>query len=194
MSNKRKIAVHSDEKALVERAKAGDTEAFGALYTHYLTPIYRFIFFRVEDETIAEDVTEDVFVKAWEALPRYIIGDHPFVTWLYSIARNSIVDHHRRNKKYAPLSAGALRMLHMPGVSPEEHAEVQRNASMLVEALLHLTEEEQQIIILRFVEDLSHSEVGAIMGKTEGACRVIQHRALTNLSALLKQNKEQVDL
>jgi RNA polymerase sigma-70 factor, ECF subfamily len=193
MSNRRRIAVHSEDRELVERSKAGDTEAFGVLYTHYLTPIYRFIFFRVEDEPVAEDLTEEVFIKAWEALPRYSIGEYPFVTWLYRIARNTIVDYHRKTK-HAPLSEVALRLLRVPGSTPEEHAEMQRNASLLTEALGKLTEEEQQVVVLRFVEELTHQEVGAIMGKSEGACRVIQHRALTNLHALLRQNKEQVDL
>jgi RNA polymerase sigma-70 factor, ECF subfamily len=194
MRNKRRIAVHQNEKALVERAKAGDTDAFGVLYTHYLTAIYRFIFFRVDDEPVAEDLTEEVFIKAWEALPRYTVGEHPFVTWLYRIASNSIVDHHRKNKKYTPISEIELRLLRMPDMSPEEHAEVQRNASLLYEALSKLTEEEKQVVVLRFAEGLTHLEVGAIMGKTEGACRVIQHRALSNLYALLRQNKEQVNL
>src|SRR5688572_3651967 len=187
MSNQRRTAVHSDEKALVQRARAGDADAFGVLYLHYLDSIYRYIYFRVEDEVVAEDLAEDVFVRAWEALPRFTMGEHPFVTWLYSIARNAIIDHHRRHKN-KPLSEISLRTLRMPDSSPEDHADGQRNVSLLCEALSRLTDEEQQLIILRFAEGLSHQEVAAILGKSDGACRVIQHRALSTLQAWLKHD------
>jgi RNA polymerase sigma-70 factor, ECF subfamily len=138
---------------------------------------------------IAEDLGEDVFVRAWEALPRFKFGGNPFVTWLYSIARNAIIDYHRRDKN-RPLSELALRRLTMTDASPEEQTALLSDVVVLSRALAKLTEEEQQVVILRFAENLAYQEIATIVGKSEGACRVIQHRALSALQAWLKHDLE----
>ncbi|MFQ5923219.1 MAG: sigma-70 family RNA polymerase sigma factor, partial [Anaerolineales bacterium] len=93
----RSDASHADdESVLVSRAVAGEAHAFGRLYESHMDAIYRYIYFRVGEPAQAEDMTEEVFVKAWEALPNYRPTEHPFTSWLYRIAHNLVVDHYRR--------------------------------------------------------------------------------------------------
>lgn len=178
-----------DEAALVSRAVKGDSEAFGTLYSRYMDAIYRYIFFRVGEDLEAEDLTEEVFIRAWEALPEYQIGEHPFKSWLYRIAHNLVVDHHRKQR---PVSIPDLDLHHHPDTAPshEEGLVSKQDAAHLAYAVQQLSDEEQQVVILRFVEGLSHREVAELIGKTEGACRVIQHRALAALHDHLSRLKQ----
>jgi len=173
------------EAALVERAIAGDADAFGELYLLHMDAIYRYVYFRVGDANDAEDLTEQVFLKAWEALPRYKQSGNPFTSWLYRIAHNVVVDHHRRRKPVVsmpPPGKGEWRSKEPTAL--EQVIEAEETAA-LAAAIAQLPEDQQQVIILRFIEGLSHAEVARIIGKSEGACRVIQHRALTALHRLL---------
>jgi RNA polymerase sigma-70 factor, ECF subfamily len=183
-SNPSRLDGH-DEAALIKQAANGDSEAFGVLYVRYMDPIYRYIYFRIGDEVEAEDITEEVFIRAWEALPKYTHGEYPFTSWLYRIARNRIIDHHRKRK---PQDLPDLE-LHHAGVtqSSEEKLVQKMDSAHLAEAIQLLEEEEQHVIILRFIEGLSHREVAAVIGKSEGASRIIQHRALAALQKALKQ-------
>jgi RNA polymerase sigma-70 factor, ECF subfamily len=174
-----------DEAVLIKQAANGDSEAFGVLYARYLDAIYRYIYFRIGDEIEAEDITEEVFIRAWEALPNYSYGEYPFTSWLYRIARNRIIDHHRKRKTQVLPDDE----LHPGGImqSSEEKLVQKLDSADLAKAIQMLEEEEQQVVILRFVEGLSHREVAAVIGKSEGASRIIQHRALAALQKALKQ-------
>ena len=169
------------ETELVERAVAGDWSAFGEIYTRYLDAIYRYVFYRVNDSNDAEDLTETVFLKAWLGLAGYRDLGLRFSCWLYRIAHNAVVDFHRKQQAdpcvEIPVTHG-----------DDEHTPSQywslddvEDASALAQAITRLTEEEQQIILLRFVEGLSHAEVAEVMNKSEGACRMLQTRALAAL-------------
>jgi len=178
-----------NEKILIERAVAGDANAFGELYSRHLDPIYRYIFFRVGEQEDAEDLTETVFLKAWEALPGYKDFGNPFSSWLYRIAHNMVVDFHRKIKPLPNRSDANL-----PDEQEDESSNTLRiviEAEQLVElgkAIAQLTAEQQQVIILRFIEGMSHAEIANIIGKNEGTCRMIQHRALVALNKLLGDN------
>lgn len=185
MTPRSKPPDRDSEKKTVLRAIKGDAEAFGALYTEHLDAIYRYIYFRVGDSVEAEDLTEEVFVKAWEALPGYKVMQYPFKSWLYRIAHNLVVDYHRKRR---PLLLPDLD-LHGSSTPPsatEDIIERRHNAKVLAAAIQKLGEEEQQVIILRFVEGLSHQEVAEVIGKSQAASRIIQHRALARLSHHLK--------
>lgn len=175
-----------NEKVLIERATAGDAEAFGVLYSTHLDAIFRYIFFRIGEQQEAEDLTEMVFLKAWEALPGYKDLGNPFTSWLYRIAHNVVVDFHRRAK---PVVENAEDYL--PGERQDESANTlgiiieSENLSELARAISQLNIEQQQVISLRFIQDLSHAEIAEIIGKNEGTCRMIQHRALVTLNKLL---------
>ena len=177
-------AARANEEQLVRRAVRGDAEAFGDLYVRYLDDIYRYIFYKVRDEKSAEDLTERVFIKAWEAIEGYEHRGYPFSSWLYRIAHNVVVDHYRNTREEEPLEAVAFTLADQsPG--PEQTVIERREVSRLLEALAELSEDKQRLIILRFVEGLSHAQVAQILGKSEGACRVMQHRALLALSRTL---------
>jgi RNA polymerase sigma-70 factor, ECF subfamily len=170
---------------LIERALNDDTDAFGELYMRYLDAIYRYIYFRVDDSRDAEDLTEQVFLKAWEALPGYERQGYPFTSWLYRIAHNTVIDHYRRQKATVALSP--LPELELNSNQPNTLDQVieAEEASMLAAAISQLPDEQQQVIVLRFIEGLRHAEIAQVMDKSKGACRTIQYRALTALSRLL---------
>jgi RNA polymerase sigma-70 factor, ECF subfamily len=170
---------------LVERAIHGDKGAFGTLYERHLDAIYRYVYFRVGSPADAEDLTEDVFVRAWEAVGSFEYGgEGSFVSWLYRIAHNLVIDHYRKRQPQSWSSEQlALEEARIPAV--EDVAHYNQDVSRLAHAIRQLEEVEQQVILLRFIEGLSHGKVAEIIGKSEGASRVIQHRALINLKALL---------
>ena len=168
---------------LIRQAVKGDGEAFGLLYAQHLDAIYRYVRLRIGSEADAEDMTEDVFVKAWEALPGYRIGEHPFTSWLYRIAHNVTVDYHRKRQ---PDSSAEMDDHHGEGGHVEELVAHRQQMSELVAAVQKLDDSEQDVVILRFVQGYSHDEVAAMIGKTVNATRVIQHRALAKLGKVLK--------
>ena len=178
----------NDERAVLIRALNGDADAFGNLYVLHLDAIYRYVYFRVGSQEEAEDLTGEVFVRAWEALPSYQIGVFPFKSWLYRIAHNLVVDH-RRKRRPLSLPDEGIAETPSPHIAPEDLVALRQDAAALASAVKDLDDEEQQVIILRFVEGLSHREVADIIGKSEGASRVIQHRALGKLQGYLSSQK-----
>jgi RNA polymerase sigma-70 factor, ECF subfamily len=177
------------EKYLIQRATAGEAAAFGELYSFYLDAIYRYVFFRVGEQRDAEDLTELVFLKAWEALPGYKDFGNPLSSWLYRIAHNIVVDFHRQSRPYVSESETEL--------TEDREDESVNTLGMVIEveelnelamAISQLTAEQQQVIILRFIEGMSHTEISRVIGKNEGTCRMIQHRGLVALNRLLSDN------
>ena len=186
MASEPNIEEAEQEQTLVSRAVDGDADAFGALYTRHLDAIYRYIFFRVADVPLAEDLTEEVFVRAWTALPKYEPQGYRFTSWLYQIARNLVVDHYRVQSSRAHVDDPALEDLPDPQLHPEDQVADQEGLASLARAVQQLGDDEQHVIILRFVEGLSHRQVAETIGKSEGASRVIQHRALEALAELME--------
>jgi RNA polymerase sigma-70 factor, ECF subfamily len=173
------------EVELVTRAIQGDKEAFGTLYEQYLDAIFRYIYYRVHNNADAEDLTETVFLKVWEALPAYQISEVPFKAWLYRIAHNVVIDQYRAFKVQVPLESQIA--LHDDGLGPEEMAAIQENSERLFTALAQLEPAYQQVLLLRFVNGLSHTETSSVMTRSEGAIRVLQHRALNALRDCLRK-------
>lgn len=179
-----------DEARWVERATAGDFDAFAALYARHLDAIYRYIYYRTGDVRDAEDLTEQVFLKAWQAMARYQPLGSSFCHWLYRISHNVVVDHHRRAKRVVNEELktddlppdGAEWSLLDAVISAEESA-------ALAAAIVRLPEDHQQVILLRFIEGLGHAEIAQILNKSEVACRGIQYRALAALHRLLTEQR-----
>lgn len=174
----------SDERDLVERAVRRDPEAFGELYDRHVVRVYRHIYYLVGSPAEAEDLTAQTFLQAWEAIERYQIRGAPFVSWLLRIAHNLAVSHLRSKRERAQLhdgivDEGARR-------DPEAVAEQKADEERVRQAILKLRDEQRQVIILRFVEDLDYREVAEIIGKSVAAIRVIQHRALNALRRQLR--------
>ncbi len=174
-----------DEAALVRRAINGDADAFGALYLQHLDAIYRYVRFRIGNAHDAEDLTEQIFLKAWEALPRYRQRGLPFASWLYRIAHNKVIDYQRRSSNEVLTDMSVTADMTSPESGVLEQIIQAGEIEALSSAIRQLPPEQQQVIVLRFIEGLDHTQVARIIDKSEGACRVIQHRALAALNRLL---------
>jgi len=182
----------SDEATLVQRAIGHDPEAFGRLYDMHVDRVYRHIYYRVGNETDAEDLTQQVFLKAWQAIHRYKKTASPFIAWLMTISHNVIVDFYRTKKDKAYLEAEVLAS--DPASSPEGAAETSFEQQRLRRAILQLGSDEQQVVILRFIEGFEFSEIASLLKKKEGNVRVILHRALVKLRNILEKDEEQRSL
>lgn len=170
-------------RRLVQEASRGDGEAFGKLYDLHLDSVYRYVYYKVGNQAEAEDLTAQLFAKAWEAMPRYQWRDIPFSHWLMRLARNAVIDHYRTARSHGELDEALVS----EELGPQgEYLRAER-ARELTQALRKLPEEQRTVISLRFIEGLDYPEVAAIMGKSLGALRVAQHRALATLRRTLDQ-------
>lgn len=177
------------EAKLVRLARKGDQEAFAALYRSTVDRIYRYLRARVATDQTAEDLTADVFIKAWDHLPRYRPGRAPFVAWLFRIARNTMIDHFRANKDALPLDTAAQHLEDAAG-DVEQQVERRMRGDRLRAALEELTEDQAQVLSLRFLGGLSTLEVALALGKRQGAVRALQMRGLRALAKLLEEGDE----
>lgn len=176
-----------EEHELVRRAQDLDPVAFGEIYERYYIGVYKYVYYRIGDQTAAEDLTMEVFVKALEAIDGFMFRGIPFSAWLYRIASNLIVDYFRRQPSMPELSLEERLVMN------EAHPiRIDQDFShqALRAALAELTDDQQQVIILKFVDGLSNLEVAQILGKTEGAVKSLQHRALMSLGRALGENGE----
>ncbi|MBI2623757.1 MAG: sigma-70 family RNA polymerase sigma factor [Candidatus Liptonbacteria bacterium] len=172
------------ERTIIENAVKGEASAFGQLYDHYQPKIYRFVLFKVSQREEAEDLTHEVFMSAWQRIRTYRDFGFPFSSWLYQIARNRIIDHYRTKKASTPIDAVDPEYFVAPASAPravEEKIEVER----VRRALGKLKPEHQDVVIMRFIEELSIKETAAALGKTEGAIKLLQHRAMKALQELV---------
>lgn len=177
-----------DDARLIERAKRGEVEAFGCLYERYLESIYRYIRTRVAEDRTAEDLTETVFLRSFESLSRYKEKGLRFSAFLYQIARNLLVDHYRQKEEELPLeSADQI------SVSPsriDDIIVIQDKVDRLRVGLEALPEEYREIIRLRVLLELSTTECAQWIGRSEGAVRVLLHRALKALKRQVVKDNE----
>ena len=164
---------------LVAEAQRGNTAAFGRIFDEFAGPIYRFIASRVNRPSDAEDLTQLVFVKALEALPRYEARGIPFGGWLFRLARNAIIDQSRTRRDHLSLVTAVTRATEEAG--PEAMATLRDDLDRVARALADLTDDQREVIELRFFAGLSVYEVAAAMGRQEGTVRGLQFRAIAAL-------------
>ena len=164
---------------LVVDAQRGDTWAFGMIFDHFHEPVYRYIASRVQRPADAEDLTQHVFVKALEALPRYEARGIPFGGWLFRLARNAVIDHVRTRHDHAELDA--IAGWSHDDAGPDEVAAFRQELDAIAQALATLTDEQREAITLRFFAGLSARETAIAMGKQEGTVRGLQFRAIAAL-------------
>ena len=174
----------NDDTPLVMRAIEKDQDAFGELYDRHVVRVYRHIYYMVGSATEAEDLTAQTFLRAWEAIERYQVRGAPFVSWLLRIAHNLGVSYLRGKRESSELHDGIVDP--KMRVDPESSFAQTADEELVREAILLLREEQRQVIILRFIEDLDYREVSEIIGKSVAAIRVIQHRALNSLRKQMK--------
>lgn len=190
-ANRTTISPIIDEATMVRLSQKGDQEMFASLYDTYLERIYRYVCCRVGDEHLAEDITSQVFLKAWENLASYQVGQSPFISWLYRIAHNAVIDHYRAKKITVPLEEISLgKLSHHDNV--DERLDGQIQSKKLRDALKTLTDEQQQVLLLKFVGGMSTEEIAHHLGKHQGAIRALQMRGLQGLAKLPTLQREQI--
>jgi RNA polymerase sigma-70 factor (ECF subfamily) len=179
--------VHDDDELLIRGAQQADVEAFGELYRRHFERVYRYVAFQVRSEVEAEDLTADVFLRAYRAIGGYQSRGVPFSAWLFRIARNSVIDFWRRRRPMAPLES-------VVGASAEvSHDDALERALLKEEiatAMARLTDAQRQVLALRFGAGLASAEVARIMKRSEGAVKALQHAGLDTLRRQLGVTQE----
>jgi RNA polymerase sigma-70 factor (ECF subfamily) len=177
-----------DEIELIQRAKKGDPAAFAEIYERCHPAIYRYIFFQVGDAATAEDLAGEVFVRLVEKVDRFTYRGRPLLAWLYTIARNLVTDYRRRAKQSLPFQLD--EQLAADLIDTEVTVEDRLAQHRLAAAIACLTEEQRQVILLKFVEELDNATVAFVLGKSINAIKALQHRALASLRRILEQNDQ----
>ena len=178
----------SSDPNLVARAQGGDVDAIGALYDQHHESIFRYVWLRVGDRHLAEDLTGDVFMRMLAALPHYQAVGLPFRAWLYRIAHNLLVDHYRKKNNRASVPLDAIEESEGEG-DPISTIEQKLLAERLHRALSKLDQSHREVVMLRFVSGLSLREVALAIDKTEAAVKSLQHRGLVALRLTLSQEQ-----
>ncbi len=168
---------------VIERARGGDRAAFAELYDQYVDSVYRYLLYRLREPSDAEDLTSEVFTRAFANIHRYRWQGKSFLAWLYTIARNAVTDRRRRDRPTVDLDTayGVAE----DGPTAHERAVLGEQVGALRGAVKYLTTEQQQVLSLRFEANLSSREVARVLGKNEGAIRALQFRALGRLRKIL---------
>ncbi|MEU4478397.1 ECF subfamily RNA polymerase sigma factor, BldN family [Micromonospora sp. NPDC023966] len=175
--------------ALVERAQAGEAEAFGLIYDRYVDTVFRFVYFRVGNRQLAEDLTSDTFLRALKRIGSFTWQGRDLGAWLVTIARNLVADHFKSGRYRLEVTTGdvldADREDRGPEGSPEAAVVEHITNVALLTAVKQLNPEQQECIVLRFLQGFSVAETARAMGKNEGAIKALQYRAVRALARLL---------
>jgi len=175
--------------ALVERAQAGEAEAFGLIYDRYVDTVFRFVYFRVGNRQLAEDLTSDTFLRALKRIGSFTWQGRDLGAWLVTIARNLVADHFKSGRYRLEVTTGdvldADREDRGPEGSPEAAVVDHITNVALLTAVKQLNPEQQECIVLRFLQGFSVAETAQSMGKNEGAIKALQYRAVRALARLL---------
>ena len=176
----------SEEANLVQRAKGGDPAAFAEIYDRCQPAIYRYVYYQVNDIATAEDLTGEVFVRLVEKIDRFTYRGHPMLAWLYTIARNLVTDHRRRAGRAQSLELEKQPLADSIDIeSTVEHTLAQHR---VVKAIGGLTDDQRQVILLKFIEGVDNATAADVLGKSINAVKALQHRALASLRRILEQN------
>ncbi len=181
---KNKLQNGASDQLLIQKIQHEDKEAFGLLYLRYIDSIYRYIYFRMgQDKPVAEDLSEIVFLKAWKSIYQLKKDNLNFRSWLYTIAHNTCVDHFRQSRNQVKLEENTVHT----DLDFEKKLINEENISDLQHALMRLTDEQKQVITMKYIEEMSNEEISKILNKSEDAIRAIQHRGLKKLRILIKK-------
>jgi RNA polymerase sigma-70 factor (ECF subfamily) len=177
-----------EDHELIKKAQRGDIDAFGDLYESHAPVVFRYLYAHLDSRMDAEDLTGEVFLKAWQSLPKYIERGVPFLAFLFRIARNVLVDHYRQNNRLESKDPDE-----MDGYKAETSTEPvdlvgsQMEHQQIVNVLEKLRPDYQSVLTLRFISELSPEETARVMNRSVGAVRVLQHRALAALREEMKK-------
>jgi RNA polymerase sigma-70 factor (ECF subfamily) len=180
-----------DDNELIRLAKDGEEEAFGELYERHANAVYRFLYARLDNRLDAEDLTGEVFLRAWSSLNKYHERGIPFVAFLLIIARNMLIDHYRRNGREPQRVSIDDLPLRDKNPDPGEVTSLNIKHQELRQAIELLRDDYQEVLVLRFLNDLSPTETAKVMKRSTGAVRVLQYRAIAALRKTLEEHYDQ---
>ena len=182
---------HLAVAAIVTRAQAGDPEAFGELYDRYVDLVYRYVYYRVNSATLAEDLVSETFLRALRRISSFTWQGKDFAAWLVTIARNLIADHYKSSRYRLEVSTadllGSTGDRPDAGAGPESEVLASLTNATLLEAVKKLGAEQQECVVLRFLQGMSVAETALAMGKNEGAIKALQYRAVRALARVLPE-------
>src|SRR3990172_8415338 len=182
---RRSTVTETDDDQFIARAAAGDREALGWLYERYAVRVFRHAYFLTGECALAEDITAQTFLKALEAIPRFQSRGVPFVAWLLRITCNLVLNHKKSQKNNGHAQLPETVKAEGTYYSPERSCEVKVDGERVWREVRRLPSEQRQVIVMRFIDDLGYPDIAHVLGKTVGAVRVIQFRALANLRGML---------
>ena len=175
-----------EQQALLERARRADTAALGEIYDQYAERIYAYIYHRVGQAELAEDLTGQAFMRMLEAIRNGQAWKTSFSGWLYRIAHNLVIDHYRRRGRATFVDIDEVAPISTTEGDPSTSVQARLERENLRTALNQLTDEQAQVITLRFLDDLSITEVATIMARNEGAIKALQYRAVLALRRIMQ--------
>ena len=175
----------NDPRALMRLAKEGDSRAFNKLYRLYFTPIFRYIYFRVKTKETAEDLAQEVFLKVYRSLAVFKATKASPLAYFFTVARNTVIDYWKKKKDILTDDLESFKAVDK-AKNPAEMADIKIAGETLQKAVKKLTEEQQEVIVMKFISDLPNKEIANLLSKTEEAVRQIQCRALKALRQELK--------
>ena len=175
-------------RALVDLAKEGDAEAFGQLYDHYVSGVFRFVYYRVGSQQLAEDLTSETFVRGLRAIQRFNWQGKDFGAWLTTIARNLVADHFKSSRARLEIVAETIPEGKATVASPEQEVLALISNEMLFEAVNSLPDEQRDCILMRFIQGMSIAQTAAALGRSEGAIKQLQLRAVRSLAKTMPED------
>jgi RNA polymerase sigma-70 factor (ECF subfamily) len=173
--------IEFNEEDVLTRASQGDRDAFGLLYERYIDRIFNYVYYRTGNLHDAEDLTARVFQRAMNHIKNYTDRGVPFSAWLYRIAHNLVANWHRDRSRRQEIPISDVPVLPSKGDHPEKNLVRSQEQDALLRYIRRLPAERQNLLILKFVENMSNAEIGAIMGRSEGAVKSLYHRTLLAL-------------
>ena len=173
--------------ALVELARGGDTEAFGLLYDHYHASVYRFLYYRVGSVALAEDLTSETFFRALRSMSSFRWQGKDFGAWLMTIARNLTTDHYKSSRNRLETTTEDMSPHDSATEGPEASVLASLTNEALLTALKKLPAEQQECLVMRFLQGLSIAETAQVLGRTDGAVKQLQLRGVRNLAKLMPE-------
>lgn len=171
---------------LVEECQKGNVKAFGELYDIFFPKIHKFVFYKVSKEQV-DDIVSTIFLKVWTNIKKYRRTSYPISSWIYRIAQNSIIDHYRTHREFYELEE---KIIDDEGNAPQEYTDQKLNSQRVHRALRKLGSPYQDVILLKFMNDLSNEEIARILETNESNVRTLQFRALKKLRHVLEKQEE----
>jgi len=182
------------DSELVKRTQEGDQDAFGEIYERYIKKIYNYVYYRTSNQHDAEDLTARVFFRAMAHIGKYEDKGLPFQAWLYRIAHNLVANWHRDRGRRKVIPLDEFVAVTLRSESPDRQAEDSEEQEQLLGAIRRLPEERQQLLVLKFIDNMANAEIGEVMGRTEGAIKSLYHRTLLALRDDLERQQMQQQL